>query len=76
MRSLFPCVCPLRVVAMYALQSGGYIPTSDWTRKFVKVDCDKAQSVWKVTWNPKFITLADSDRIFFDGYNRPRKKER
>ena len=29
-RALFPCICPVRVVAMYALQSAGYIPVSDW----------------------------------------------
>ena len=32
MRSLFPCVCHVCVVAMYALQSAGYIPASDWVR--------------------------------------------
>ena len=34
MRALFPCICPVRVVVMYALQSAGYIPASDWVRKF------------------------------------------
>ena len=32
--ALFPCICPVRVVAMYALQSAGYIPASDRVRKF------------------------------------------
>ena len=26
--------------------------------------------------DPKLITLADSDHIFFDGYSRPRSQER
>ena len=29
MRALFPCICPVRVVAMYALQPAGYLPASD-----------------------------------------------
>ena len=76
MRSLFPCVCPVRVVVMYALQSAAYIPALDWVRKFAKVDSHEAQALWKAAWNPKLITLADSDRIFFDGYSRPRNRER
>ena len=76
MRSLSPCVCPVRVVAMYALQSVGYIPASDWVRKYSKVDSEEAQALWKAAWNPKVITLTYSDRIFFDGYSRPRGRER
>ena len=76
MRCLFPCVCPLRIVAMYAVQSAAYIPASDWVRKFSKLDPEEAQALWKSAWNPKIITLVDSDRIFFDGYARPRRRER
>ena len=76
MRSLFPCDYPVRVVAMYALQSAGYIPASDWVRKYSKVDSEETQALWKAAWNPKVITLTDSDRIFFDGYSRPRGRER
>ena len=47
MRSLFPCVCPVRVVAMYTLQSAGYIPASDWVRKYSKVNSEEAQTLWK-----------------------------
>ena len=47
MRALFPCICPVRVEAMYALQSAGYIPASDWVRKFSKVDSNEAQALWK-----------------------------
>ena len=32
MRSLYPCVCPVRVVAMHAHQSAAYIPALDWVR--------------------------------------------
>ena len=73
MRSLFPCVCVVRVVAMYALQSAGYIPASDWVCNYAKVDLHEAQALWKAAWNPKLITLADSDHILFYGYSRPRK---
>ena len=45
MRALFPCICPVRVVAMCALQYAGYIPASDWVRKFSKVDSDEAQAL-------------------------------
>ena len=55
MRSLFPCICPVRVDAMYALQSTGYIPASDWVRKFSKVDSEEAQALWKASWNSKVI---------------------
>ena len=65
MRSMFPCICPVRVVAMYALQSAGYIPASDCVRKYSKVDSEEAQALWKAAWNPKVITHTDSDRIFF-----------
>ena len=58
MRSFFPCVCPVRVVAMYALQSAACIPASDWVFKFDKVDSHEAQALWKAAWNPKLITLA------------------
>ena len=67
MRSLFPCIFPVSVVAMYALQSAGYIPASDWVRKFSKVDLEEAQALW----NPKVITITDTDRLFFDGCSRP-----
>jgi hypothetical protein len=76
MRCLFPCVCPLRIVAMYAVQSAAYIPASDWVKKFSKLDPEEAQALWKSAWNPKLITLVDSDRIFFDGFARPRRRER
>ena len=52
------------VVAMYALPSAGYIPASDWVRKFLKVDSDEAQALWKAAWNPKIITMTDTDQIF------------
>ena len=61
---------------MYALQSAAYIPASDWVRKFAKVDLHEAQALWKAAWNPKLITLGDSDHIFFNGYSRPRNRER
>ena len=32
----------------------------------------EAQALWKAAWNPKLITLADSDHVSFDGYSRPR----
>ena len=75
MRSLFPCVCPVRVVAMYAIQSAANIPASDWVRKFAKVDLHEAQALWKAAWNPKLITLADSDLFLFDGYSKPCNRE-
>ena len=61
---------------MYALHSAGYIPASDWVRKYSKVDSEEAQALWKAAWSPKVITLTDSDRIFFDGYSRPRGRDR
>ena len=76
MRSLFPCICPTRVVAMYPLQSVGYIPASDWVRKFSKVGSEEAQASWKASWNPKVITITDTDRIFFDGCSRLRSRDR
>ena len=59
-------VCPVRVVAMYALQSVAYIPASDWVRKLAMVDLHEAQGLWKAAWNPKFITLAKSDQSIPD----------
>ena len=47
MRALFPCVVPLRVVALYALQSAGNIPASDWVRKYAKVNSEEGQALWK-----------------------------
>ena len=60
MRSLFPCLCRVRVVAMYALQLAAYI----------------SQALWKAAWNPNLITFADSDLVFYYGYSRPRNRER
>ena len=57
-------MCPVRVVAMYAFQFAAYIPALDWVRKIAKVDLHEAQASWKAAWNPKLITLADSDHIF------------
>ena len=44
--------------------------------KYSKVDYEEAQAQWKAAWNPKVITLTNSDRIFFDGYSRPGGRER
>ena len=69
-------MCPVQVVAIYALQSAEYIPFSDWVCKHDKVDLHEAQALWRAARNPKLITLANSDHIFFDGYYRPRSRER
>ena len=61
---------------LYALQSAGYIPASDWVQKFSKVDSEEAQALWKTSWNPKVTTKIDTDRIFFHGYSRPRSRAR
>ena len=69
-------LCSDGQVAMFALQSSAYIPASDWVRKFFKVDSDEAQALWKVAWNPKRITITDTDRIFIDVCSRPRSSDR
>ena len=60
---------------MYGLQSAGYIPPSDWIQKFSKVDSDEAQALWNAAWNPKIITVTDTDRGFFYGYSQPGSRD-
>ena len=43
---------------------------------FSTVDSDEVQVLWRAAWNPKFITITDTDRIFFDGCSRPRSRDR
>ena len=66
----------MRVVAMYAWQSAGYIPASDWVRKFSKIGSDEAQALWNAAWNPMIITITDTDRIIFDDCFRPSSRDR
>jgi hypothetical protein len=65
MRCLFPCVVPLRYVALYALQSGGYIPSPEWIRLYSKMCHDEGQALWDVLHRPKAMLIEESDRIFF-----------
>ena len=65
MRCLYPCVVPIRYVALYALQSGGYVPSPEWIRNYSKMDHCEAQSLWDVLHLPKEMLIEESDRIFF-----------
>ena len=66
MRSLFPCVVPIRYVALYAMQSGNYIPSPEWLKRFSKMDHHEAQSLWEIVHTPKNTVLSNIDCIFFE----------
>ncbi len=42
-RCLFPLLCPIVYVALYMLQSGAYLPSPDWLKKFNKMDLTQTQ---------------------------------
>jgi hypothetical protein len=76
MRCLFPCIVPIRYVALYCLQSGQYIPSPEWLKRFAKIDVAEAQSLWDIIYSPKKARLEDSDLIFFESRSVGRQKER
>lgn len=65
-RALHPCNAPLRYTLLYAIQSGLYIPSPEWLRRFGKLEHADAQSMWTLIYNPTSVTLKEIDSIFFD----------
>jgi hypothetical protein len=67
MRCLFPCVTPPPYVLLYMMQSGNYIPSPEWLKRYSKIETDEAQALWDIVFRAKHTTIADIKRIFFDG---------
>jgi hypothetical protein len=70
MRCLFPCIPPARFCVLYMMQSGNYIPSPEWLKRYSKMDSNEAQSMWDIVFAAKRTTIEQTDRIFFDGQCR------
>ena len=66
MRCLFPCVVPIRYVALYALQSGSYLPSPEWIKRYMKMAHGEAQALLDVLREPKEMTIEECDSLFFE----------
>ena len=76
MRVLYPCVVPVRYVALYAMQSGHYIPSPEWLKKYAKMCHEEAQGLWDIMHTPKATTIDETDKIFFERTSGSRKRVR
>ena len=65
-RSLYPLVTPLRYTLLYAIQSGEYVPSPEWIRKYAKMEHPDAEALWCIIHNPKSATIEQTDTVFFD----------
>lgn len=70
-RSLHPCHVPLRYALLYAIQSGLYIPSPEWLKRFGKLEHSDAQSMWNLIYTPSRDTIKEIDSIFFDPQSMP-----
>ena len=66
MRCLYPCIVPVRYVALYALQSGSYIPSPEWVRRQAKICHDEGEALWSALFMPKTVTIDSTDALFFE----------
>ena len=70
-RSLHPCHVPLRYALLYAIQSGLYIPSPEWLKRFGKLEHSDAQAMWNLIYTPSSVTIKEIDSIFFDPQSMP-----
>lgn len=65
MRCIYSIIVPFRYVLLYAMHSAAYIPSSDWVKRYAKIDGGEAQSLWSIVFNPKNTKISDTDIIFW-----------
>lgn len=75
-RSLHPCHVPLRYALLYAIQSGLYIPSPEWLKRFGKLEHSDSESMWKLVYTPSNVTIREIDSIFFDPQSMPQTGSR
>lgn len=74
-RCLFPCIVPVHYAIMYMLQSGEYMPSSDFIANWKKMDFVDTSVLWQIVWEPTSTTINDVLRLFFNYNSLPNLRQ-